>query len=258
MTDLRRAAEELRAQLYIFMRNPAAMFFTAILPIIFMVLFVAIFGNETDKTLHIKVSTIQVPGFIALAVTSASFLGLAIGLVRAREDGVLKRVRGTPVPAWVVFAGRVGVAIVTAIGVSALLLVLGRLLYGVSLPSRHVPALIVTLAFGAMALSAVGIFYSALIPSFDAAPAMTNAVVLPLYFISGVFVQTSLLPHWLAQVASFFPIRPLNDALFACFDPRVAGAGFQWDDLAVLAAWGLGALLVATRTFSWVPRRDAE
>jgi ABC-2 type transport system permease protein len=241
VSDARRVAEQVRADLRVFARNPAAMFFTAILPIVFMILFVAIFGNNTDKQLHVKVSTLQVPGFIALAVTSASFLGLAIGLVRAREDGVLKRVRGTPVPSWVVFAGRVGVAIVTAVGVELRL--------------ARVPALLLTLAVGATALSAVGIFYSALIPSFDAAPAMTNAVVLPLYFISGVFVPTSQLPHWLSQVASVFPIEPLNDALYACFSPH---STFPWGKLAVLAAWGLGALALSVRTFSWVPRRDAE
>ncbi len=258
MSDLRRAAEQLRADLKVFVRNPAAMFFSAILPIIFMVLFVAIFGNETDKKLHIKTSTLQVPGFIALAVTSTSFLGLAIGLVRAREDGVLKRIRGTPVPPWVVFAGRVGVAVVTALGVSLILLVIGRVLYGVSLPASRIPALIVTLAVGATALSAVGIAYSRLIPTFDAAPAMTNALVLPLYFISGVFVPTTSLPHTLVQVASVFPIEPLNAALFSCFDPRAGSGGFQAGKLAVLAAWGVGALLLAVFTFSWVPRRDAE
>lgn len=258
MSDLPRAAEQLRADLLVFVRNPTAMFFTAILPIIFMVLFVAIYGNETDEELHVKVSTLQVPAFIALAVTSASFVGLAIGLVRAREDGVFKRVRGTPVPPWVVFGGRVGVAIVSAVAVSALLLVIGRLLYGVELQTARIPALIVTLAVGATALSAVGIAYSRLIPSFDAAPAMTNAVVLPLYFVSGVFVPTSQLPQWLAQVASVFPIKPLNEALFACFDPRASGGGFQAGKLAVLAAWGVGALALALATFSWVPRRDAE
>lgn len=258
MSDLRRVGEQLRADLLVFVRNPASLFFTAILPIIFMVLFVAIFGNETDKKLHVKVSTLQVPGFIALAVTSASFLGLAIGLVRAREDGVFKRVRGTPVPPWVVFAGRVGVAIVSAVGVSVLLLVIGRLLYGVSLPASRIPALLVTLAVGAATLSAVGIAYSSLIPTFDAAPAMTNAVVLPLYFVSGVFVPTSQLPHWLAQVAGVFPIKPLNDALFACFDPRATGDGFRLGKLAILVAWGAVSLLLASRRFSWVPRRDAE
>ncbi len=258
MSDARRLSEQLRADLLVFTRNPAAMFFTAILPIVFMVLFVSIFGNQTDTKLHIKTATIQVPGFITLAVTSASFLGLAIGLVRAREDGVFKRVRGTPVPPWVVFGGRVGVAIITAVGVSALLLLIGRVLYGVELPLARVPALVVTLALGAAALSAVGIAYSRLIPSFEAAPAMTNAVVLPLYFISGVFIPSSLLSPGLMTVAGVFPIKPLNDALFACFDPRTGGGGFKTGSLALLAAWGLGGLALAVLTFSWVPRRDAE
>jgi ABC-2 type transport system permease protein len=258
MSDLRRAGAQLRADLLEFLRNPAAMFFTAMLPIIFMVLFVAIFGNDTDKHTGLKVSTLQVPGFIALAVTSASFLGLAIGLVRAREDAILKRVRGTPVPPWIVFAGRVGVAITGAVIVSVLLLVIGRVLYGVEIKAARIPAFLVTLALGAMALSAVGIAYSRLIPSVDAAPAMTNAVVLPLYFISGVFVPTSQLPSWLASVADAFPIKPLNDALFACFDPHAGGGGFKSGKLLELAAWGVGGLLVARFTFSWVPRRDAE
>jgi ABC-2 type transport system permease protein len=258
VNDLSRAGEQLRADLRVFKRNPAAMFFTAILPIVFMVLFVAIFGNNIDKHTGERLATLQVPGFIALAITSASFLGLAIGLVRAREEAVLKRVRGTPVPAWVVFAGRVGVAITSAVFVSVLLLVIGRVLYGVEIKTSRIPAFVVTLALGATALSAVGIAYSRLIPSFDASPAMTNAVVLPLYFISGVFVPTSTLPHWLAQVASVFPIRPLNDALFACFDTHAGGAGFESGKLLELAAWGVGALVIALLTFSWVPRRDAE
>ena len=258
MSDLRRAGAQLRADLFEFVRNPAAMFFTAMLPVVFMVLFVAIFGNDIDKRTGQRVATLQVPGFIALAVTSASFLSLAVGIVRAREDAILKRVRGTPVPPWVVFAGRVGVAITSALFVSLVLLVIGRVLYGVEIQTSRIPAFLVTLALGAMALSAVGIAYSRLIPSVDASPAMTNAVVLPLYFISGVFVPTSSLPHWLAQVADAFPIKPLNDALFACFNRHAAGGGFVAGKLLELGAWGVGGLVVALLTFSWVPRRDAE
>lgn len=258
MSDSRRVLEQLRADLRVFVRNPAAMFFTAILPILFLVLFVAIFGNHTDDKLHIKVSTLQVPGFIALAITSASFLGLAIGLTSAREDGVLKRVRGTPVPAWIVFAGRIGVAVVTAVGVTFLLLVIGVVLFGVDVKFDRLPALLVSLAVGAGALCAIGIAYTRLIPSMDAAPAMTNAVALPLYFISGVFIPTSQLPDWLIKIADVFPIKALNDALFACFDPRVSGAGFKWGALAILAGWGVAGVAIAMRTFSWVPRRDAE
>lgn len=258
MSDARRLLEQIRADLKVFVRNPAALFFTAILPILFLTLFVAIFGNQTDDKAHIKVSTFQVPGFIALAITSASFLGLAIGLTRARESGVLKRVRGTPVPAWIVFGGRIGVGVVTAFVVSFVLLLIGGLLYGVEVKLDRVPALLVTLAVGATALSAVGIAYTRLIPSDEAAPAMTNAFVLPLYFISGVFIQTTLLPDWLSKIASVFPIKALNDALFACFDPRISGAGFKWGSLGILALWGLGGVVAAVLTFSWVPRRDAE
>ena len=116
MTDAERFAVQLRSDLKVFVRNPAALFFTAILPVIFLTLFISIFGNNDagPEYGHVKTSTLQVPAFIALAVVSASFVGLVMGLVSLREDGVLKRVRGTPAPPWLVFAGRIGTAFVSA------------------------------------------------------------------------------------------------------------------------------------------------
>ena len=138
MTDAGRALVQLRADLKVFVRNPAALFFTAILPVIFLTLFVSIFGNARagEEYGNVRVSTLQVPAFIALAVVSASFVGLAMGLVSIREDGVLKRVRGTPVPPWIVFAGRIGTAFVSTVVVTAILCAIGALVFGVTLPTN--------------------------------------------------------------------------------------------------------------------------
>ena len=196
MSDARTFVVQLRSDLKVFVRNPAALFFTAILPVIFLTLFVSIFGNARagGDYGNIRVSTLQVPAFIVLAVVSASFVGIVMGLVSLREDGILKRVRGTPVPPWMVFAGRVATAFVSATIVTVVLCAIGALAFGVTLPTSTLPGLVVTLAVGAASFCSIGIAYTALVPSEDAGPAMTNAIVLPLYFISGVFVPSSELP----------------------------------------------------------------
>jgi len=259
MSDARTFAVQLRADLKVFVRNPAALFFTAILPVIFLTLFVSIFGNNRAGGAYgnIRVSTLQVPAFIALAVVSASFVGLAMGLVSLREDGVLKRVRGTPVAPWIVFAGRIGTAFVSAAIVTAILCAIGAMAFGVTLPTTTLPGLVATLAVGAASFCALGIAYTRLIPSEDAGPAMTNAVVLPLYFISGVFVPVSELSHGLRTVAGLLPVKPFVDALTVAFDPRTTGAGFAGGDLAVLAGWGAAGLLLAVAFFQWTPRSHA-
>ncbi|MEA2185430.1 MAG: type transport system permease protein [Solirubrobacteraceae bacterium] len=249
-----------RSNLKVFVRNPAALFFTAILPVVFLVLFVSIFGNERSKEFGVKVATLQVPAFIALAVVSASFVSLAIGLTSVREDGILKRIRATPVAPWIVFAGRIVTAIVTAIIVTAILVGIGALAFGVAVPTHTLPGLMLALVLGATSFCALGIAYTRLIPSEEAAPAMTNAVVLPLYFISGVFVpsdQLHNLPGFLRFLADALPVKPFVDALLKAFNPHTIGAGIAGNDLAILAAWGVIGLVLAVRFFVWTPRHQA-
>lgn len=259
MSDVRRALAQLTADMKVFRRNPAALFFTAILPVIFLVLFVAIFGNEKLEDYgDIRAATLQVPAFIALAVISASFVSLAIGFTRMREDGVLKRVRATPVPPWIVFAGRIGTAIATAVVMTVLLMAIGALLFGVHIPTHTLPGLATALAAGAACFCALGIAYTRLISSVDAAPAMTNAVVLPLYFISGVFVPFRQLPEGLQRVAELLPAEPFVDALRVAFDPSTTGSGIAGGDLLKLAIWAAIGLALAVRLFSWTPRHESR
>lgn len=258
MTDAGRAAVQLRADLKTFRRDPAAMFFTAVLPVLFLCLFAAIFGNErVPERGNVRVATLQVPALIALAVTSASFVSLAIGLTEVRESGVLKRTRGTPVPAWVVFAGRIGTAIVVAIGVTAVLLAVGALVFDVAVPTGTLPGLVLALGAGAAAFCALGIAITGVIPTVSAASALTNVIVLPLYFVSGVFIPSSELPDWLNDVSEWLPLKPLVDGLTTAFDPRTTAPGITWGDLGLLALWGLLGLTLALRTFRWTPRHAA-
>lgn len=258
MSDLVRALAQLKADLKIFRRNPAALFFTAILPVIFLCLFVGIFGNQRlTEYGNVHASTVYVPSFIALAVVSAAFVALAMGFTRMRESGMLKRVRATPVPSWIVFAGRIGTSIVTAAIVTAVLMTIGGVVFGVKVPTHTLPGLVSALLVGTAAFCALGIAYTRVISSEDAGPAMTNAVVLPLYFVSGVFVPFRTLPDGLQRVAELLPVQPFVDALQIAFDPNTVGAGFAGGDLLKLAIWGIAGLLLAVRFFAWTPRRQA-
>jgi len=239
----------------VFWRNPASVFFTTLLPIVFLLIFATIFGNDRIETLgNVKTTTYYVPAIITLAVVSATMVSLAMNLTIARENGLLKRGRGTPLPSWVFIAGRIGNSAVISIVMLAAISVIGRILYGVPFPWERLPAVIVTLIIGAASFSCLGIALSAAIPSRDAAPAITNVIVLPLYFLSGIFIPENEIPNGVLDVAGLFPIRHFFEAFFAAWSPNTVGSGFEWGDLLVVALWGLGGLILAIRYFRWTPR----
>jgi ABC-2 type transport system permease protein len=255
VTQARLVMHEFRYDQKIFWRNWAAVFFTVMLPLIFLFTFATIFGNDRIEELGVKRMTYYVPAIIALAVISATTVSLAINLTTDRERGLLKRVRGTPLPTPVFVAGRVGNSLVVALLMLVLITVLGRLLYDVSVPDQTIPALLVTVAVGAFAFSCIAFALTTIIPNEDAAPAITNALVLPLYFISGIFIPDSEIPVGVRQVADVFPVRPFSQSLFAAWDPSTTGSGFEWGHLAVVAGWGVAGLVIAMLTFRWEPRR---
>jgi ABC-2 type transport system permease protein len=240
-----------------FWRDPASVFFTVLLPLIFLFIFATIFGNETIEELGgIKTSTYYVPAIITLAVISATMVSPAISLTQDRENGVLKRVRGTPMPSWVFIAGRVGNAVVISLLMAVLVTMIGRAVYDVAIPDSTLPALLITLGIGAAAFNCMGIALTVAIPSQDAAPAVTNAVALPLYFISGIFIPETEIPDGVLHVADVFPFRHFFEAFFAGFDPQTTGSGIELGNLAVVAAWGALGLLVAALWFRWTPRSE--
>lgn len=236
-----------------FLRNGQARFFTLVLPVMFLVIFVSVFGNARLGPEHVRAATYYVPGISALAVISASFTNLVIAVVTQRELGILKRRRATPVPAWVLIAGRTLTAIATSLLVVAVLLAIGRFAYGVRLPTSSLPAFAVTAVVGAAAFACLAYAISAFISTAEGAQPVVLALTLPLYFISGVFVPSIRLPHWLHLVARIFPVEHLAAGLHRAFDPVSGGAGIGWRDLAVLAAWGIAGLIIAVRRFPWTP-----
>jgi len=246
-----------RYDLCAFLRNRQGQFFTLALPVLFLVIFASVFGGRGNTTQvaggPIPISVYYVPGIIALGVIAACFGNLVASVTAQRERGVLKRRRATPVPAAAIIAGRVLVAIVLAVVMTAVLLGIGWAAYGAHVPGRTALALVVTVVVGAASFCCLGYALTSLIRNEDTAQPVTQALLLPLYFISGVFVVVSILPHWLADVGEIFPVRHLANALLIAYNPHTTGLGFAGLDLVIVAAWGAAGLLVALRTFSWQP-----
>jgi ABC-2 type transport system permease protein len=251
---LHQAGYDLRA----FFRNRQSQFFTLALPILFLVIFAALFGGRGHTVPvpggRISTSVYYVPGIIALGVIAACFSNLVASVTAQRERGVLKRRRATPVPAGALIAGRVLTAVVIAVVMAGVLLGIGWAAYGAHVPGRTAFALVATVVVGAASFCCMGYALTSLVRNEDSALPLTQALLLPLYFISGVFVAVTVLPHWLANVGEIFPVRHLANALLVAYNPHTAGLGFAGADLLIVAAWGAAGFLVALRTFSWLPQ----
>lgn len=256
MSTLLLALREARYDNRAFWRNPASAFFTVIFPLMFLVIFNVVFGDDQFEVQGGKVdpSTFYVPGIVALSIINACYTNIAWSIVAARDDLVLKRVRSTPLPTFSFLAGRIIQAIWVAIILVVLVVGSGVLFYGVEVSTDRLPAFVFTLVVGAAAFCALGMALSSFVPNADAAPAVINGSIFPLLFISNVFIPTSNAPGWLNDFASLFPVVHLANALHQSFNPFVSGSGFEAKDLAVIAAWGIVGVIVSMRYFRWEPR----
>ena len=246
MSGIGLALRQVRFENRAFWRNPAAAFFTFVFPLMFMVIFNVLIGRGNPEA-----SRFFTPAIIVFAVITATYTNLAMSVTMARDEGILKRMRGTPLPAWAYLAGRIGHAI--AIGVLLVIIVaaFGALFYGVEVPWRQLPQLLLTLVLGAATFCILGLALTSFVPNADAAPAVVNATVLPLLFISNVFIRLDAAPAWIEALSRFFPVRHFADAMLDVY----AGSGLAWSDLGVMAAWALAGAVVALRFFSWEPRQ---
>jgi ABC-2 type transport system permease protein len=248
---IRLVLHQTRYDLLTFARNRQGRFFTVLLPVIFLVIFASLFGNELLGPDHIKESTYYVPGIAALAVLTASFSNLVISITTQRELGVLKRRRATPAPASVIIGGRALSSLVVSLLVTGVVIAIGNLAYGVHVAPSALAALALSVIVGSPALACLGYAASAAISSADSAQPAVLALTLPLGFISGVYIPSIRVPSALRDVAEAFPLQHLVAALSRGFLPGTGGVA--WGDLAVVAAWGVAGLTVALTRFRWTP-----
>jgi ABC-2 type transport system permease protein len=234
-------------------RNPVAAGFTFAFPLLFLVIFVAIYGNDTVTIEGGQVHYAQfyVPSIVSFGLISACYTNLAATITHRRESGILKRVRGTPLSPTTYLAGIALNSAIVAVILSTLVIILGLLAYDVTFPGRYL-GLVFTAVLGACCFGSVGVAVSTFIPNEDAAPAIINFIIFPLLFVSGTFspVRDGTA---LARLADIFPVRHLNQQMLAVFNPFASGTGIVATDTLVLALWTVIGVVVAVRRFRWEP-----
>jgi len=264
MSDLTLALRQVRFTNKAFWRNPASAFFTFAFPLMFLVIFTALLGNSEQclnpllkhcpAALTIKTSTFYISAIATFSIITATYTNLAISVTFYRDSGALKRVRGTPLPPWAYMFGRVVHAIIVALLLVALIVAFGVAFYGAEFPSRTWLAFLVTIIVGAASFSAMGLALTGAIPNADAAPAIVNASILPLLFLSDIFIPIQDPNAWYVTVAKIFPVYHFAQAMKKSFF-QLSGSGWSGGDLLFVAAWGLAGLVLAVVFFSWEPKR---
>jgi ABC-2 type transport system permease protein len=245
--------QQFRYQNKVFWRTPIAAFFTIVFPLMLLVLFTAIFGNDEIEGLGITTAQYFTPGLAVFAAVSATYTNLAISTAIARDNGILKRIRGTPIPPWAYIAGRVVSSVYLAFLAMALMMAVGVVFYGVQIIARTLPAALLTFVVGVSCFAALGMLVAAISPNGDAAPAITNATLLPVAFISNIFFPIQDPPRWMEIAGNFFPLKAFAEAFRDAFDPTLTGPQFHWPQIGYLALWGVVAGLLAIRFFRWEP-----
>jgi ABC-2 type transport system permease protein len=241
------AWHQYRLERRMFWRNPTAAFFNFFLPLLFLALFGAILGGNQDAL------NIIVPGIAGMSLMSTTFTALAMNLTFLREQGVLKRMRGTPLPSGAYLAGIAANAVTNAAIQMAIVVVAGRLFFGIGWPKDWLE-LGIFLVAGVVCLAALGVAWSHVIPNFEAAPAYVNIVFLPAIFISGVFFDVDNTPAFMRDIAQALPLTHVIDGLRSAM---VTGHGLSdnLSALAVIAVWAIAGIFFAIRGFSWESRR---
>jgi ABC-2 type transport system permease protein len=235
-----------RLERKMFWRNPSAAFFNFLLPLLFLGFFGALLHNHLDSL------QVLVPGIAGMAVMSTTFNALAFNITALRELGILKRIRGTPLPTSAYLAGIASSAVTNTVLQITIISVAGHVLFGLGWP-QDVLSLAFFVALGVVCFASLGVALSHAIPNFDAAPAYVNAAFLPLIFISGVFYDAKDAPRVIKDAAEALPLKHLIDGLSGAM-VHGEGVGQHLVAAAVLGIWGAAGLLLAVRGFSWESR----
>ncbi len=242
------AWRQYRLERRLFWRNPSAAFFNFLLPLLFLALFGAILhGNQHDLT-------VIVPGIAGMAVMATTFTALAYNMVFLRESGVLKRIRGTPMPAISYLSGIAGNAVTNAALQIIIITIAGRLFFGTGWP-KDWPELLLFVIAGVICFASLGVAFSHAIPNFESTPAYVNAVFLPVILVSGVFYDAARAPGFIRGIAQGLPLVHLIDGLSGAMVKGTSIAA-NISALGVIAAWAALGIALAVRGFSWDQRRS--
>jgi ABC-2 type transport system permease protein len=253
-SDLSLLRRWIAARMKLTLRNPRAVTFTFAFPLVLVVLFNALNGGTsvTAAGARVDFSQFYTPAIGVFSLVAACYTTLILAIATARDSGLLKRVRGTPLPlpaylaAWMTGAAVVGLAAVVA------MFVVSVPAFGVEIYARTLPAAVVTLVLGAVCLTSLGVAVASLVKNADQAMPVAQLTFLPISFISGIWFPLDNAPDWLVHVANFFPLAHITHAFERCFVPG-SGSGWSPDDLWAIAIWAAVGMFVAARRFRWEP-----
>ncbi|HEY4427663.1 MAG TPA: ABC transporter permease [Solirubrobacteraceae bacterium] len=236
-----------RLERRMFWRNPSAAFFNFLLPLLFLFAGGAILsGNQRDLDKLI-------PSIAALSVMSTTFTALAYNVVFLRERGVLKRIRGTPLPTISYFGGVAANAVTNTALQIAIIVLAGRVFFGIPWPPDP-GELLVFVVVGVVCFAALGVAFAHVIPNFESTAAYVNAVFLPVVFVSFYAFDSTGAPGFVHTIADALPLKPLIDGLSGAMVTG-SGLGAHLDALAVIGLWGAFGIYMAVRGFSWEQSR---
>jgi ABC-2 type transport system permease protein len=256
-SDLALFGRWLRARIRIQLRTGRAVVFTFAFPLVLILLFNGLNGNASVDAVgaagQVKFAQFYTPAIGVFSLTTACYTSVILGIATARDSGLLKRVRGTPLPMSTYLGSWLTAAALTGILAVTLLFVVAIPVFGVKIYGHTLAAAIVTLVLGAASLASVGLAVATLAKSADQATPIAQLTFLPISFISGIWFPLDGAPSWVTTTADIFPLKHIVDAFTGCFVAGAPSAGFAWGDLAVIALWGVAGLRIATRRL----RREA-
>lgn len=237
---------QFRLERRMFWRNPSAAFFGFALPLVFLSLFGSIFSGDQEALNHL------VPGIAGLSLASNTFSALSIAVPILRDQGVLKRIRGTAMPTGSYVAAVLLSSLVNAVLQMVIFVLAGKLFFGLGWPPLPLE-LIAIVALGVLCLASLGVAYAHVIPNADSAPAYMNIVYLPVIFISGTFFDPENTPEFLRKVAEALPLSHIIDGLTGAM---VTGKhmGDLGSGLGVILLWTVIGVVFAVRGFRWESR----
>jgi ABC-2 type transport system permease protein len=255
MSLLRLLAHQVRYDVLASLRNPRARFFTFCFPIVLLVIFTGVFGHGTTTIdgAHVKLSRFYVPGILAMSVVVAAYANLVISIAALRESGVLKRRRATPAPPVLLIAGQALSTVVIVAIMATIMLIIGKLVYGVGMVPAALAAIACTTLVGTLAFACIGYAVAGMIGSPDAAQPIVQATTMPLWLLSGVLIPVANISGTLRSVGELFPVEHLAAGLQLASVHTSFSSAISLSDLLVLAAWGLAAAAFAAWRFSWLP-----
>lgn len=235
-------------------RSARALIFTVIMPVFLLVLFNSIIGDRNPTTRlngdRVDIRAYFTAGIIAYSIMLSGFSSIVISITTAREAGLLKRYRGTPMPSWVFLGAQILASVAQIVVMVVVLLAIGRIGYDVPIPSGGFAGLVVYTFVGTASMCALGLAITRFTPTVEAAGAIGPFSAVLLAFISGVFVTASSLPGWLVDVGRVFPLAHLAEGLQRSL---ALGRGIELGNLAVIGVWGIVGLAIARRGFRWEP-----